>query len=255
MINDLFSFSSTITKSITQFGRAVLAAQYPDEFEYYGLQFELQNSKGVVKDTIFFPVMPNQISESEVNLVNVKKSSTAVISLINTTFAIKQISIGGTFGRKARILIIDTPKRNQSPTQHATATQFSAKIKTGYGVLKLIEKMIAKSLSADEYGQPHFLFIYNFSLGNNYLVEVSDKSFNMSLENNMMWNYQINMKAIATAESAKARIGGKNDSLQKRMMIDAINKNVNALVSNLTNINQTQAAVANTFTLLKRRRR
>ena len=252
MINDLATFSSTIGSSISQFGRAALASQFPDDFEYYGLQFELQNSKGIVKDTIFFPVMPNQISESEVNLVNVKKSSTAVVSLINTTFAIKQISIAGTFGRKARILIVDTPKRNESPTNIPSKTEFSAKIKTGYGVLKLIEKMIAKSLSADEYGQPHFLFIYNFSLGNNYLIEVSDKSFNMSLENNMMWNYQINMKAIATAESAKARIGGKNDSLQKRMMIDAINKNVNALVSELTNINHIQATVANTFTIKRR---
>lgn len=255
MITDLGTFSNTVTKEVAAYGRVALASKYPDDFEYYGMQFELQNSQGVVKDSLYFPVMPNQIAETCVDSVNVKKSSTAIVVLTNTTFPIRQINIAGTFGRKAKILIVDVPKKNQSPTEIGSAPQFSTKIKTGFGLLKVLERIIKKSVTADEYGQPHFLFLYNFALGNHYLVEVSDYAFNMSMENNMLWNYQLDLKAVATADQANNRIGGNQNSLAKRMMIDAINKNVNRLVSNLTSINQTQAFLINSYTLLKRKKK
>jgi hypothetical protein len=253
MINNLSTFSNTLSNEIATFGRAALAAKFPDDFEYYGMQFELQNSQGVVKDSLYFPIMPNQISETCTDLVNIKKSSTSVVVLTNTTFPIRQISIGGTFGRKAKILIVDLPNKNKSSLNVGARPQFSTKIKTGFGLLKVLERIIKQSVSVDEYGQPHFLFLYNFALGNNYLVEVCDYSFNMSMENNMLWNYQLNLKATATAEQANSRTGGGN-SLMKRMMIDAINKSVNRLVSNLTNMNQTQASLINSYTLLKRKK-
>lgn len=182
--------------------KAYIHALYPDEFEYYLLSLELVSRSGELKESIIFPVMPNSISEQRQSLVNVKKTNNSIVSLTNRTFAPTTININGTFGRKLRLLF-----SNQDKTKENSGSAFSFKggkkkqingeIKTGYGVTKLLEKIILRSQSEPDC----LLFLYNMSLNNNYLVECTDMSFNQSTENNMLWNYQLGFKSLARAET------------------------------------------------------
>lgn len=182
--------------------KAYLHALYPEEFEYYLFSLELVNRSGELIESIIFPVMPNSISEQRQSLVNIKKTNNSIVSLTNRTFAPTTINVNGTFGRKLRLLFSNQDKTKENS---GSAFSFSAgkknkangEIKTGYGVTKLLERIILRS----QRDPNTLLFLYNMSLNNNYLVECTDMSFNQSTENNMLWNYQLGFKSLARAES------------------------------------------------------
>lgn len=207
--------------------RAYLNALYPEEFEYYLCSLELMDSSGYMDEMLIFPVMPNSIQEVRQSLVNVKKTTSSVVSLTNNTFAPTSISISGTFGRKLRILLGPKQTTNSSAfyfenniSIRSQNVELNTEIKTGYGVTKKMEKMIKKSQK-----EGYLLFFYNFALGNNYLVEVTDMTFQQSMENNMLWNYSVNMKSLANAESV--RPGGKDEydkAIKEMLKYDNINK-------------------------------
>jgi hypothetical protein len=218
--------------------RAYLNSLFPDEFEYYLFTLELLNNRGEVEDILIFPVMPNAISDSRVSLVNIRKTNNSVVSLTNTTFAPTNISIQGTFGKKIRLLL----GSNDSGSAFSFSTDFNVlnknielngAIKTGYGVTKMLERIIKKSQSSSEY----LLFAYNHALNNNYLVECVDMNFSQSLENNMLWNYQLNFKSLARAEDVY--IGGKKNnkkSINEQLAFSVINDGIFKLTRSLGGI-------------------
>jgi hypothetical protein len=186
-------FKSRYSEQLKGIGKGALSAIFPDEFEYYALQFQLYSiNQAKVVDELIFPVLPNSYSEQKLNVVNIKKSSAGIVSLFNNTHNPLIVSIAGSFGRSAKILLntsIDNGKRGRK-------SLFDASIKTGYGVLKQLESLIKSSFELDSFNSAYLLLMYNYTLGNHYVIEVVDYAFNQSVENNMMWNYTLNIKTL-----------------------------------------------------------
>ena len=92
----------------------------------------------------------------------------------------------GTTLTKGNGLVFETP-------------QFSATLKTGYGCIRLLKKILDDSLQLDSNGKPKKLFFYNMGFGESYLVVVppSGKSFSQTEDQNMIWSYQVNMTILA----------------------------------------------------------
>lgn len=228
--------------------RAYLNSLYPEEFEYYLFTLELLSRGGTVKEILIFPVMPNSISEDRPSLVNIKKTNNSVISVTNNTFAPTNISVSGTFGKKIRIIL-----GNQDKTGEDSGSAFAfsedvkiggenvsirGEVKTGYGITKLLERIIKRSQEEED----SLLFMFNLSLGNNYLVECTNLTLSQSMENNMMWNYQMQFKSLA--EASKVYPGGV-DKLQKsiksQLKFSVINDTVFQMVRALEGV----TAIAN----------
>lgn len=220
--------------------RAYLNSLYPNEFEYYLFTLELVNQAGVVEDILIFPVMPNSISEQRTSLINIRKTNNSIVSITNNTFAPTNISISGSFGRKIRILL--GQQKSSGGSAFAFSEDFNinkkeievnGEIKTGFGVTKMLERIIKKSQSKAGY----LLFLYNPSLSNNYLVEVTDMTFSQSMENNMLWNYQIQFKSLAKAEDVYPAGQDKlNQSIKNQLKFDNINKAVFKLTNTINGI-------------------
>jgi len=213
-------------------GRAYLHSLYPNEFEYYMLVLELYDFyTDELEDSLIFPVMPNAISESEVLLTNIKKTMSSVNIIKNVSYAPRVISIQGTFGKKIRILL--SKNTNATPATGFTtkvSKEANATVKTGYGVIKILERIIKASKK-----EGSLLFLHNLSLGTSYLIETTDFSFNQSLENNMMWNYQLNIKTIA--ESNNVYVGGQKalkSSINELLKLHVITKGINMLADKAT---------------------
>lgn len=200
---------------VNSLGRSALNALYPDDFEYYVLTFELVDSRENSLDYITFPVNPDAFSESEIPLTTVKKTAGGVTAYSNDTFVPKMINLSGSFGRRFRLLlgaistsaVIDQANavfgRGSGGGSGATVNnrQFSINLKTGYGVIKKIEKMIKRHNTLDEFGEPHKLYMYNLMNNNNYLVEpMSFDMFQDKGEANMIWNYNMSLTAIAPVD-------------------------------------------------------
>ena len=190
-------------------GRESMNALYPNEFEYYLCAFELFDSANQLLSTFVFPVMPNMISHKDSKLVSIRKTSSAVTISTNVTFIPVDISIQGTFGRKLRLLVGNTQSEGSAfgfgLSNLIPGAEFSSEVKTGYGAFRLLDALISKSQTIDDKGGPHYLYFYNLALGKNYLAEVLDFTSSQSLENNMIWNYSIQMKGVADADSIDVR--------------------------------------------------
>jgi hypothetical protein len=198
---------------LTTLGRAALHATFPNDFEYYAITLELTDSTDKLMNALTFPVMPTSISEFKQDISNQKKSSAGVVSLYDTTFVPFDISLSGTFGRKLRLLIdgglftaiangIKSPSSLLGKGEEDPPT-FNRAIKTGYGAIKLLEKIRKEAYGIDKEGAPVRLYLYNLALHSQYLVEFKSLRIMQDQANNMLWNYQANFKAIAPAYSIR----------------------------------------------------
>lgn len=207
----LNSFIQNVNNVATTMGRAGLHALAPDQFEYYMCSLELINSQGATVAFMNFPVMPNSISETEAKIIDISKTNSGIVSMFNSYFVPKDISVQGTFGRKFRVLagLKDLPTGDKTILSIMNGNLgFSlfgqeVKIKTGFGLINLLRRIIAKTTETDDYGMPYFLLFNNYTLNSNYVVEVLQSSFSQSVENNMLWFYSLEMKAVAPADAVK----------------------------------------------------
>ena len=192
-------------------GRAGLHALAPDQFEYYMCSFELLDSKGSTVAFMNFPVMPNSISETESKILEISKTNAGIVTMFNPSFNPKDISIQGTFGRKIRILagIQDIPNQEKKIVNILNGTlgfsvmQSEVAVKTGFGLVNLLRRIIAKTTSVDDSGMPYVLIFNNYALNTSYVVEILQSSFSQSTENNMLWFYSLEMRAVAPASAVK----------------------------------------------------
>ena len=217
--------------------RAYLSTVFPSEFEFYLITLERVNRSGSVHEQLIFPVTPQSISESRSSLVNIKKTNNSIVSLTNRTFAPTTISISGTFGKKIRILLT-SEKQNQG-----AAFQFGinlgkepkpykqyGEVHTGFGVTKMLENMIINSQKYSD----SLLFLYNYVSGNHYLVECTDMQFSQSMENNMFWNYSLNLKSLAYAKDVYP--GGSfayEKTMRQQLTIGILNNTTQKMLSAL----------------------
>jgi len=224
-------------------GRATANAMFPNDFEYYVVALELVgyiNKNGNNKSTselFVFPIMPDRITEEKVNLVNIKKTIGGVTTLKNNTFIPKNISLNGTFGRTLKFL---TNRGNVIDLDAVHFSEFNTKLKTGYGCLKILESICEKSRQLDDSNKPFKLFFYNPALGNSYLVEVENLTLPQTKEQNMMWNYNLKLKAIAPIKSILSvkEIRGALANITNTSVID---KTIKTFTKNITNIIGVQA--------------
>lgn len=217
-------------------GRALLHSLAPDDFEYYACAFQVVDAIDEIEYIFNFPVMPNAIQINKKPHVNVKKTMRGYVDTISTAFSGPTINISGTFGRKFRLLIQRDNHANQETKKKEEQTEdykkdtFDLNVKTGYGATKLLEKVLKKSTQLDQYQKPYKILFYNFAYNESYYVEIMSYSISQSLENNAMWNYSIELKAIGSTDV----FVDNNKNIKNMVSQAAVQKMLNSTFSNLT---------------------
>lgn len=186
-------------------GKAAVNGLFPQDIELYVFALELVVG-GKTKSYFVFPVNPKDIKESKNQLINVKKTAGGVTTISTQTFVPTDISISGNFGRNFKFLLQDqlvsfSAFNFDNVIADFNPQQFSPTIKSGYGCIKLLEKIINKANTLDsETQQPHTLYLYNLALGNNYIVKPINITFNQNQQDNMIWNYTLTLKSLGRIE-------------------------------------------------------
>jgi hypothetical protein len=234
------SLEGAILDTVHEVGRAAANAIFPDEIEYYAITLELVNSKGDTEDFITFPVNPSAVNYDDRTLVSIKKTMGGVTALDSSTFVPKNISLNGTFGRSFKLLLAPTLDKASVlgvrgiKGLEIQSSIINTKLKTGYGALKVLEKILLKSSTLDIYDKPYQLFLYMPMSGHNFLVK--KESFKISQDeqtSNMMWKYNLSLTALAPLSSG--RINGFDPlSVIKSTGFGLLQKGANALANNIS---------------------
>ena len=188
--------------ALVTIGKAALHTLAPDNFEYYMCSLELLDSSGNTKGFMSFVVMPNNILENKTQIATITKTNKGVSTLFNSTFVPRDISIQGTFGRKFRLLLGMKETENVSTipffggNMGFSVLDSDVLIKTGYGLTKMLKNMVEASTKLDDQGNPCILIFNNYALNTHY---------SQSIENNMLWYYSLEMKAVAPASAVKSQ--------------------------------------------------
>ena len=103
-------------------------------------------------------------------------------------------------------------------------------MKTGYGLTKMLQRMLKGAYDLDQYGAPHILYFSNYSLNTHYIVEPLQRSFSQSSENNMMWYYSIELKAVAEADAGVNSMDGAKNFMTQ-VAVGLISKTLDNLIS------------------------
>lgn len=206
----LDSFVGALSGAIVDVGRAGLHVLGPDNFEYYMCSFSLRNRNMEEVAYMSFPVMPNNIMESQQAVASITKTNNGIVTQFNSSFNPKDISIQGTFGRKLRLILGNKEFVPQAAAGFAMAQKFfngniginggiagtDILIKTGFGLTKMMQRILDAAYSGDEDG-PYIIVFTNYAFNTSYVVEPLQRSFSQSTENNMLWYYNVEMKAVA----------------------------------------------------------
>jgi len=223
-------------------GKAAIHAAMPDDFEYYLCSLELVNHKDERKGFLSFSVMPEQISESYTPIQTMIKTHNAVVTLFNDSFAPVDINIAGTFGRKIRLLLNYKDPWIQTGGKQFLALNFGkvagaeVGVKTGYGMTKVLQHILnASSKTEAESGKPYYLKFYNYALNTAYLVDVVNYTVNQSMGSNMIWNYQMTLRAVAPLSSF-SNIGNKMKNLLPEVAANSVANGVANVVNGMTRL-------------------
>lgn len=216
--------------------KAILHNIYPEDFEYYLCAFELVDAKSLkTLSYVTLPIMPDNIKMTYQNIQSTSKTSNGVVTIENFSFNPRQISLIGNFGRKMKL--VDT---NFELTQFSNSVygairkklnhvlDFNANVKTGYGMVKLLEKFIefAKTNSTES---PVLLFFYCFAYNYNFLVQPLNFNVSQNRNMNMIWEYEITMTALAPA-SEILRTDDYKQTLSKFLKRDVIKSGVSSVL-------------------------
>ena len=220
----------TVMNMAKSIGGQALASLYPNDFEWYMVALELADSDDNTIDYLTFPIMPDSISKTEPTRTNIKKSMAGVTVLSTPSYSPQEINIKGSFGRQFKILINPKPDASINSSSKSVSagkyylfditsssisglafSNFNLNVKTGYGVMKILQAMASKSVGLDDKGKPLRLYFYNMALGESYLVAIppSGVQFSQDLSKNMIWNYNLTLIALAPLEA----VSNKNDKL------------------------------------------
>lgn len=205
-------------------GRAAMNVVMPDNIEYYLCTLELLDVNNKQQGFLSFSVMPENITESRTPIQTMTKTHKGIVTTFNNTFSPIDISIAGTFGRKFRIVSkckdpIDTssPKKgffglNMGKVMNAVGSWLSSNmsVKSGYGMTKVLDHMLTYANKTDINGQPYFLVFRNYAFNTAYVVNVQGFSFSQTTGNNMIWQYQMNLQAVADANEFSLTSQSKN---------------------------------------------
>jgi len=223
-----------LLRGATPVTKALIHSQYPDEYAYAMCAFELTNYSGETLDLLAFPVMPSQISDSQSNAIDIKKTASGVVVHYNPTFVPHDLSISGNFGRSFKLMVGRKDFQGSAFRVKPDFLDYSFNIKTGYGISKVLESIIDRAYETDDQGRSNLLFFHNAMRNANYIVEVTNKKFNLSQNKLDIVDYSITMKAVAPASALMDT--SSPSSLRNRMTPDLIRRASNAGVGALTRI-------------------
>jgi len=232
---------------LSSVGKGALNALFPNDFEYYVVALELTDSRDETVDYFVFPVTPSSISIDNTMITNVKKSAGGITSLSSSTFIPRNIALKGDFGRKLRVLmggnISIGPKTIEASTTGGAFSRasvsadipvaisfnnFVPNIKTGYGSIRVLSAIYDKSVGIDKYNLPYKLYFYNPAQGESFLVKAKNLAISQNYQNNMIWNYDLSMVAVAPVDQIKKDAKG---SLLALTAFDNLEKGVSAFAS------------------------
>ena len=182
----------------------VLNSKHPDEFELYMCSLELVSTKTKKTLSYFvFPIMPQSEDFTRQTSTNVIQTFGGVTTLKKTNFIPFDISLSGTFGRGYRVSVGNSFADISSykslggmKTSQMLNEMFDPSIKSGYGYCRVLENMIEESQQVDGDGQ-RVLYFYNLSFNQRYVVEPMSLNFRQDMSSNMVWNYNLVLKAVA----------------------------------------------------------
>jgi hypothetical protein len=239
------SVTNKILSQVQDIGKAGINALFPNDFEYYAITLELTDSQGKTIDFLTFPVAPENIDYNAPSAVNIKKNLGGVTALDTSSFDPSRYTLSGTFGRKLRLLF------TKGSSQHSTSkgvfgtiqesgltiktSILDAKIKSGYGTTKLLESIVEKSKSLDDYNKPVRLYLYNPALNHNFLVKANNLTLHQDIQtSNAMWKYTLEMTAIAPVDKLS---NSAPTSMIGTTTMASLNKGANSLVNSLKKSN------------------
>lgn len=216
-------------------GKIVLNNLFPSEFEYYMMAFEIEGENGI-EDRFVFPVMPSNIQIKDTKNTNIRRTNAGTTILSDNSFTHKMITINGNFGRKLRLMFGSFEDTGSKVSSQNSKLQFDPNIKTGYGLIKRLERIYHKSTElAGQIGKnnnkPYRVYFYNLSFDQRYLVEILDWGVSQTMEQNMIWNYTMTMRAVSPLEGLFDQ-----NRVTDFTTISAIGNRVNDLVSGLDNV-------------------
>ena len=234
-----------------QLGMQTLSSVYPYDFEWYMCALELTDSKDQTIDYLAFPIQPDSIQKSEPTRNNIKKSMAGVTVLSNDAYIPQDITIRGSFGRQFKLLLnvkeikgknsqYSTVNGVYSLYQKAGASainypSFNIAAKNGYGIIKILQAIVNKSVGLDDEGKPFKLYFYNMALGESYLVAIppSGAQFSQDVSKNMVWSYSVTMKTLAPLDAVREEQEG---SLRKELSATAVAAGVSMVAQGVNDI-------------------
>lgn len=240
-------------ESLLTLGKNALNVKHPDEFELYLCALELVDESNRTLRYFVFPVMPSSIDEGKPKITNIKKTLAGVTVLRTPTFVPTDINLNGNFGRSFKVLLggdyldfVSSFSDNGSGNGFTNGVQdfFDEKVKTGYGCCKILESIIDESDKIGTDGKMRKLILHNPSIGNSYVVEPINFRMSQSEQTNMIWNYSVSFKSVATLKSLYSK--KDLEKVAQRLNITGhMQKQVNLLV------NTVSAFIAKTETNLR----
>jgi hypothetical protein len=160
-----------------------------------------------------------------------------VTSLTTSTFNPKPIVMSGSFGKSFKLLISPPIKSRENGLDlggdgglQLNTNILSATLKSGYGAIKLLERILVKSKELDLYNQPYRLFLYLPLVGHNFLVEYENFSLKQDVtSSNMLWKYNVKLTAIAPLNQSTK--GGSG--LLKMLAADILQRGSNGILNKI----------------------
>jgi hypothetical protein len=203
---------------------SLLHALFPNDFEFYSIAFELINKLGVPTDRFILPVMPDSIEISKRKITNVRKTAQGVSVLTNNSFVPIDIKISGSFGRKFKMMVGSYEMPNLADGL-PTSIPFAGTVKTGYGAVKMLERLYEKSTRASN-GKTNRLIFYNLAFNQQYAVKILNFQASQSVSENMIWRYSMTIQAI----SPSGNVIGRAAKAMEMMGFASINNRLNKTV-------------------------
>lgn len=226
---------TSATNTVMNIGMALAHTLSPDNYEYYMCSLELIDCYRKQIGFISFVVMPNNLSESITPIQTQTKTKNGIVTLFNDSFTPVIISLQGTFGRKFRIAtnITDpSDKKNFFNGNIGKIAGTNIMVKSGYGLSKILKFILDKTTTLDKDQRPFLLIFNNYAFNTSYVVDVINYTFNQSIENNMMWFYDMQLKAIAPGSSIRAN-RQKNSQLLKTVISNSIAQGLENIINNV----------------------
>ena len=232
------NIASSVLDVALNVGKSALNAAFPDDYEYYLCSFELLDSDSKQVGFVSFVVMPDQLIESNQPIQTMVKTHNGIVTIYNPSFAPVDISLAGSFGRKFRILSnFKDPKSSKNgffDVNFGKLGSTNVGVKSGYGISKILEHILKKSYKSDDNGRPYFLVFNNYAFNSSFIVDVMGFSFSQNIQNNMIWNYNISLRAVANKLDFMK--GSNKLTNLKTVAANSISNGLTKIISGMTGI-------------------